>query len=186
MRPARLRGTSQDRVRWSRVMPASSLAASIPARRHQPQRDRKLSRVRSLRRRSQPHRLTWKRTVRLIKRFLPSPRVLHPWPNDPLRSTIRQEDFEPARLRLAGLSAASCMRCPQHIHRSALTRICCTGKDLLRTNSQLWTFPTGRTWDEQVARACDPGTAALRAWRVADKGASISSRNGALCGRRGK
>ena len=36
---------------------------------------------RSLRRRSQRHRLTWERMIRLIKRFLPSPRVLHPWPN---------------------------------------------------------------------------------------------------------
>jgi len=36
---------------------------------------------RSLRRRSQRHRLRWERMVRLIKRFLPSPRVLHPWPN---------------------------------------------------------------------------------------------------------
>jgi hypothetical protein len=36
---------------------------------------------RSLRRRSQRRRLTWERTIRLIKRFLPSPSVLHPWPN---------------------------------------------------------------------------------------------------------
>jgi RNA-directed DNA polymerase len=36
---------------------------------------------RSLLRRSQRHRLTWDRMIRLIKRFLPSPRVLHPWPN---------------------------------------------------------------------------------------------------------
>ena len=36
---------------------------------------------RSLRRRSQRHRLTWERMVRLIKLFLPSPRVLHPWPD---------------------------------------------------------------------------------------------------------
>ena len=35
---------------------------------------------RSLRRR-QRHRLTWERMARLIKRFLPSPRVLHPWPD---------------------------------------------------------------------------------------------------------
>ena len=35
----------------------------------------------SLRRRSQRHRLTWKRMSRLITRFLPSPRVLHPWPD---------------------------------------------------------------------------------------------------------
>jgi RNA-directed DNA polymerase len=36
---------------------------------------------RSLRRRSQLRRLTWERMIRLIKRFLPSPSVLHPWPN---------------------------------------------------------------------------------------------------------
>ena len=36
---------------------------------------------RSLRRRSQRHRLTWERMSRLINRFLPSPRVLHPWPD---------------------------------------------------------------------------------------------------------
>src|SRR6266487_3563441 len=35
----------------------------------------------SLRRRSQRHRLTWERMSRLINRFLPSPRVLHPWPD---------------------------------------------------------------------------------------------------------
>ena len=35
----------------------------------------------SLRRRSQRHRLTWKRMTQLIDRFLPSPCVLHPWPN---------------------------------------------------------------------------------------------------------
>jgi RNA-directed DNA polymerase len=35
----------------------------------------------SLRRRSQRHRLTWDRMSRLITRFLPSPRVLHPWPD---------------------------------------------------------------------------------------------------------
>jgi RNA-directed DNA polymerase len=40
---------------------------------------------RSLRRRSQRHRLTWERMARLIERFLPSPRVLHPWPNHRFR-----------------------------------------------------------------------------------------------------
>ena len=35
----------------------------------------------SLRRRSQRHRLTWKRMTQLIDRFLPSPSVLHPWPD---------------------------------------------------------------------------------------------------------
>ena len=41
----------------------------------------------SLRRRSQRHRLTWKRMSRLIHRFLPSPRVLHPWPDRRFRVT---------------------------------------------------------------------------------------------------
>jgi RNA-directed DNA polymerase len=36
---------------------------------------------RSLRRRSQRHRLTWQRMTQLIARFLPSPCVLHPWPD---------------------------------------------------------------------------------------------------------
>src|SRR5947208_3118139 len=35
----------------------------------------------SLRRRSQRHRLRWKRMTQLIDRFLPSPCVLHPWPD---------------------------------------------------------------------------------------------------------
>ena len=41
----------------------------------------------SLRRRSQRHRLTWERMCRLIARFLPSPRVLHPWPDQRFRVT---------------------------------------------------------------------------------------------------
>src|SRR3954451_1025398 len=40
---------------------------------------------RSLRRRSQRHRLTWERMGRLIDRFLPPVRVLHPWPDQRLR-----------------------------------------------------------------------------------------------------
>jgi len=41
----------------------------------------------SLRRRSQRHRLTWERMCRLIERFLPSPRVQHPWPDQRFRAT---------------------------------------------------------------------------------------------------
>jgi RNA-directed DNA polymerase len=37
--------------------------------------------LRSLRRRSQRHRLTWERFGRLADRWLPRPRVMHPWPN---------------------------------------------------------------------------------------------------------
>jgi RNA-directed DNA polymerase len=36
--------------------------------------------LKSLRRRSQRHRLTWKRMRRLADRWLPQPRILHPWP----------------------------------------------------------------------------------------------------------
>ena len=34
----------------------------------------------SLRRRSQRHRLAWERMGRLADRWLPQPRILHPWP----------------------------------------------------------------------------------------------------------
>ena len=36
--------------------------------------------LKALRRRSQRHRLTWPRMNRLITRWLPQPRILHPWP----------------------------------------------------------------------------------------------------------
>ena len=36
--------------------------------------------LKSLRRRSQRHRLTWTRMDRLADRWLPLPRILHPWP----------------------------------------------------------------------------------------------------------
>ena len=47
---------------------------------------------RTLRRRSQKHRFSWKRTLTLGQRWLPSPRVLHPYPADRFaasQSTIR-------------------------------------------------------------------------------------------------
>ena len=37
--------------------------------------------LRVLRRRSQRHRMTWERIVRLASRWLPHPRILHPWPD---------------------------------------------------------------------------------------------------------
>ena len=40
---------------------------------------------RSLRRRSQRHRLTWERMFRIVERFLPTVRVLHPWPEERFR-----------------------------------------------------------------------------------------------------
>ena len=36
--------------------------------------------LKALRRRSQKHRLTWQRMDRLADRWLPLPRILHPWP----------------------------------------------------------------------------------------------------------
>jgi RNA-directed DNA polymerase len=43
--------------------------------------------IRSLRRRSQRHRLTWPRMFRLVDRYLPPVRVLHPWPEERFRVT---------------------------------------------------------------------------------------------------
>ena len=37
--------------------------------------------LQALRRRSQRHRLTWDRMGRLTDRWLPQPRILHPWPD---------------------------------------------------------------------------------------------------------
>ena len=68
---------------------------------------------RNLRRRSQRHRLTWERMVRLIKRFLPSPRVLHPWPNHRFaRQTpeVGAECVNSARSDLCGLRLASALK----------------------------------------------------------------------------
>jgi group II intron reverse transcriptase/maturase len=42
---------------------------------------------RALRRRSQHHRITWQRMYRLINRWLPPPRILHPYPWQRLRVT---------------------------------------------------------------------------------------------------
>jgi len=43
----------------------------------------------SLMRRSQKHRLNWERLHRLLERWLPRPRVLHPWPE--LRFAVRNQ-----------------------------------------------------------------------------------------------
>jgi RNA-directed DNA polymerase len=43
--------------------------------------------IRSLRQRSQRHRLTWPRMFRLVDRYLPPVRVLHPWPEERFRVT---------------------------------------------------------------------------------------------------
>jgi RNA-directed DNA polymerase len=43
--------------------------------------------LRTLRRRSQRHRMTWVRFSRIAADFLPSPRILHPWPDTRFRVT---------------------------------------------------------------------------------------------------
>lgn len=45
--------------------------------------------VKVLRRRSQKHRLTWERIARLADRWLPRPRILHPWPAQRLHVIIQ-------------------------------------------------------------------------------------------------
>jgi RNA-directed DNA polymerase len=45
--------------------------------------------LRSLRRRSQRHRLTWTRMNRLVDKWLPTPRILHPYPQVRFAATTR-------------------------------------------------------------------------------------------------
>jgi RNA-directed DNA polymerase len=50
---------------------------------------------RSLRRRSQRHRMTWERTASLVDRWLPRPRIQHPWPEQRFR--VRTQGKSPVR-----------------------------------------------------------------------------------------
>jgi len=49
--------------------------------------------LRTLRRRSQRDRTTWDRVSRLIARWLPKPRIAHPWPNE--RFAVTHPRWEP-------------------------------------------------------------------------------------------
>lgn len=51
--------------------------------------------LRTLRRRSQKYRLTWRRFNELVDRWLPRPRTLHPWPS--LRFDARTQGRSPVR-----------------------------------------------------------------------------------------
>jgi hypothetical protein len=58
----------------------------------------------TLRRRSQRHRMSWDRLTRLAGRFLPRPRILHPWPRT--RFAVKHPRQEPgARIGHAGICA---------------------------------------------------------------------------------
>jgi RNA-directed DNA polymerase len=48
---------------------------------------------RTLRRRSQKDRITWKRITQLVDAWLPKPTILHPWPSD--RFAVRHPRWEP-------------------------------------------------------------------------------------------
>ena len=48
---------------------------------------------RTLRRRSQKDRMNWQRMTRLADRWLPPPRILHPWPE--LRFVVTHPRWEP-------------------------------------------------------------------------------------------
>jgi len=45
--------------------------------------------LRSLRRRSQRHRVTWRRMSTLVRHWLPRPRILHPWPDERFDATTQ-------------------------------------------------------------------------------------------------
>ena len=47
----------------------------------------------ALRRRSQRHRLTWQRMIKLAADWLPKPKILHPWPRD--RFAVKHPRWEP-------------------------------------------------------------------------------------------
>jgi RNA-directed DNA polymerase len=49
----------------------------------------------ALRRRGQRSRLSWTRMSRLVARWLPPPRITHPWPRD--RFDARTQDRSPVR-----------------------------------------------------------------------------------------
>ena len=49
----------------------------------------------ALRRRSQRHRLTWMRMTTIANRWLPTARVLHPWPHE--RFDVRTRGKSPVR-----------------------------------------------------------------------------------------
>ena len=51
--------------------------------------------LRALKRRSQRHRMDWERMRRLSARWLPAPRILHPWPGD--RFDVRTRGKSPVR-----------------------------------------------------------------------------------------
>ena len=49
--------------------------------------------LRTLRRRSQRHDLTWERMIKLAADWLPKPEICHPWPRD--RFAVRHPRWEP-------------------------------------------------------------------------------------------
>ena len=49
---------------------------------------------RTLRRRGQKHRMTWQRMTHLTATWLPTPRILHPWPDE--RFAVRHPRWEPS------------------------------------------------------------------------------------------
>src|SRR5438128_4346338 len=49
---------------------------------------------RTLRRRSQKHRLSWTRMLTLAQRWLPPPRALHPYPADRFAGSLRRQSSE--------------------------------------------------------------------------------------------
>ena len=51
---------------------------------------------RTLRRRGQRHRMTWRRIGKLADQWLPKPRILHPWPNQ--RFAVKHPRWEPYAL----------------------------------------------------------------------------------------
>ena len=75
---------------------------------------------RTLRRRGQKHRMTWRRIGKLADHWLPKPRILHPWPNQ--RFAVKHPRWEPyagkPHVRFCAGGAQQCASLP----RSEITR----------------------------------------------------------------
>lgn len=74
--------------------------------------------LRTLRRRSQKHQLTWERMRRLASDWLPQPQILHPWPDQ--RFAVRHPRWKPyARIGLVGGFEYVCAENPRYSGRNS-------------------------------------------------------------------
>ena len=87
-----------EQGRWlASVLPGTTATTRCPTTARRCRLPRRVIRLwlKALRRRSQKDRMTWKRMTRFAHRWLPQPRILHPWPNE--RFDARTQGRSPVR-----------------------------------------------------------------------------------------